>query len=56
MRNTLRTLAGVSALAVAVSCSQKKQSPNILFCIATFEHWGAMGCDCVKTLRLSPHS
>lgn len=52
MRGTIKTLAGVSALAVAVSCSEKKQAPNILFCIAddaSFEHWGAMGCDWVNT-------
>ncbi|MGM9739678.1 MAG: heparan N-sulfatase, partial [Candidatus Cryptobacteroides sp.] len=48
----MRTLAGVSALAASVSCSEKKQVPSILFCIAddaTFEHWGAMGCDWVRT-------
>lgn len=52
MRGTIKTLAGVSALAAAVSCSEKKQAPNILFCIAddaSFEHWGAMGCDWVNT-------
>ena len=52
MRGTIKTLTGVSALAVAVSCSEKRQAPNILFCIAddaSFEHWGAMGCDWVNT-------